>query len=95
MHKFSDFAKEEVGLEGDKMNISELFNRTIIILAYRKLESRAVKGKTCVEIQFQLDDKLYVTFTNSTVIERQLDTFHDELPFETAIKKVHNYYTFT
>ena len=95
MHKFSDFAKEEMGLEGDKVSISELFNQNIIVLAYRKLESRAVKGKTCVEIQFKLGEKLGVTFTNSVVLERQLDTFHDMLPFETAIKKIHNYYTFT
>ena len=55
----------------------------------------AVKGKTCVEIQFKLDDKIGVTFTNSSVLERQLDTFKDMMPFEASIKKIHNYYTFT
>lgn len=54
MNKFSDFAKEEAGLEGDKVTISELFNQKIIVIAYRKLKSRAVQGKTCVEIQFKL-----------------------------------------
>lgn len=95
MHRFSDFAKEEKGMEGDKVSISELFNQTIVVLAYRKFESRAVKGKTCVEIQFKLDDKISVTFTNSSVLERQLDTFKDMMPFEASIKKIHNYYTFT
>lgn len=95
MHRFSDFAKEEKGMEGDKVSISELFNQTIVVLAYRKFESRAVKGKTCVEIQFKRDDKIGVTFTNSSVLERQLDTFKDMMPFEASIKKIHNYYTFT
>ena len=95
MRKFSDFAKEEKAMDGDKMSISELFNKTIVVLAYRKFESRAVKGKNCIEIQFKLDDKIGVTFTNSAVLERQLDTFKDMMPFEASIKKIHNYYTFT
>lgn len=95
MNKFSDFAKEEAGLEGDKVTISELFNKKIIAVAYRKLKSRAVQGKTCVEIQFKLNDELRVTFTNSAVLERQLDQFKEMLPFEASIKKIHNYYTFT
>ena len=33
MHRFSDFAKEEKGMEGDKVSISELFNQTIVVLA--------------------------------------------------------------
>ena len=53
MNHFGDFAREE-GLSGDKISISDLFGKVIIVNAYRKLESRAVQGKTCVQIQIIL-----------------------------------------
>ncbi len=95
MNHFGDFAKkEDAGLDGKKIPISNLFGRLIIVNAYRKLESRAVKGKTCVQIQVILDGEVYVTFTNSTVIERQLDDYQTMIPFDAKIEKRHNYYTF-
>lgn len=95
MNHFGDFArKEDTGLDGSKISISNLFGRLIIVTAYRKLESRAVKGKTCVQIQVILDGETYVTFTNSTVLERQLDEYKSMIPFDAKIEKHHNYYTF-
>ncbi len=95
MNHFGDFAKkEDTGLDGVKIPISSLFGKTVIVAAYRKLDSRAVKGKTCVQIQVIWNDVTYVTFTNSTVLERQLDDYHDMIPFDAKIEKRHNYYTF-
>ena len=62
--------------------------------AYRKLESRAVQGKTCLQVQIEFDNKTHIFFTNSTVLERQLDTYRDMIPFEAKIEKRRNYYTF-
>lgn len=89
------FAKEDTRLDGDKIKISELFNREIIVLGYRKFDSKAVEGKECVQLQIELDGKKMVTFTNSAVIARQLEQYAEYLPFETVIKKVHSYYTFS
>ena len=94
MNHFGNFAHESIGFEGDKIPISNLFGRLIVVRAYRKIESRAVKGKTCVQIQIELDGRTYVTFTNSLVIERQLDDYRDMIPFDCKIEKHHNYYTF-
>lgn len=93
MNHFGDFAREE-GLSGDKISISDLFGKVIVVNAYRKLESRAVQGKTCVQMQLILDGKYYVTFTNSAVIERQLDDYKDMLPFDCKIERRNSYYTF-
>lgn len=95
MNHFGDFAKkEDAGLDGMKIPISSLFGKTIIVNAYRKLDSRAVQGKTCVQIQIIWKGETYVTFTNSTVLERQLDDYRDMIPFDAKIEKRHNYYTF-
>lgn len=93
MNHFADFA-EEAGLDGQKKSISELFGKYIIVLNYRKMESKAAKGKTCIQIQFEMDGKRYVTFTNSEVLERQLDKYRDKLPFDGTIERRSNYYTF-
>lgn len=38
--KFSDFAEENVGLEGDKKKIDEILNNEILVLGYRIGRSR-------------------------------------------------------
>lgn len=73
----------------------DFFTKIVDMENLQEAYCKASKGKTCVEIQFKLDDKIGVTFTNSSVLERQLDTFKDMMPFEASIKKIHNYYTFT
>ena len=87
--------QEETGLDGDKIHISELFNREIIVKAWRKFDSRAVQGKHCVELQIEIDGRTYVVFTNSIILERQIEQYSDQLPFVTTIKKVNSYYTFS
>lgn len=37
MKKFSDFAKTEAGLIGDKLKISEVMNKKIVVTGYRML----------------------------------------------------------
>ena len=72
-----------------------MFNREIIVKAWRKFDSRAVKGKHCVELQIEIDGRTYVVFTNSIILERQIEQYSDQLPFATTIKKVNSYYTFS
>jgi hypothetical protein len=37
LKKFSDFAKTEAGLAGDKLKISEVMNKKIVVTGYRML----------------------------------------------------------
>lgn len=91
---FSDFAKDEAGLSGDKMKIADVLNREICVTAYRLIASK-VQGKQCLQLQFKLDNHLYVTFTNSTVLIRQAQTYEDHMPFLATIIKRGSYYTFS
>ena len=94
--RFSDFSHEET-LEGDKLPIAEILDQVIFVKAFRIIDSKAVRGKQCLVLQYELEDdsKLYVSFTNSVVLTRQIQEYANELPFETIIVKRSNYYTFT
>ena len=94
MRKFSDFATNDARLDGEKMNIADILDRPIIVKAF-KIISSCVPGKKCLDLQFEYNDKLHVLFTNSEVLMRQLTEYKEHLPFETVIKRIHRYYTFT
>lgn len=92
---FSDFAKDEIGLIGDKLQIGEVFNQEIYVTDYRILASKCIKGKEVLQLQFELNDHTYIVFTNSEVMIRQIKQYESEIPFLTVIKKVGSYHTFS
>ncbi len=94
MKKFSDFADEQ-GLVGEKMPVAEVFNKTIVVTGYRIIDSTAVKGKRCLQLQFELNGEKHVLFSTSEVLLRQTEKYAEHIPFETVIKKVGSYHTFT
>lgn len=94
MKKFSDFAMNESRLEGEKLCVTDVLDKPIVVKAF-KIFSSCVPGKQCLDLQFEYNGKLHVLFTNSEVLMRQLTDYKEHLPFETVIKRVHRYYTFT
>jgi len=95
MKKFSDFADESRGLEGEKMKIGDVFNKPIVVKAFRIFDSKCIKDKSCLQLQFELDGETKIVFTNSAVLIRQIKQYESELPFIATIKKVGSYHTFT
>ena len=95
MRRFSDFAKEEIGLDGDKIQISDALNKEIYLIGFRIIESKIIKGKPCLQLQFKIDGMTHVTFTNSVVLIRQIEKYKEHLPFVTTIRKRNSYYTFS
>lgn len=93
--RFSDFSREVANLEGIKMQMVDVFGKEIYLKTYRLMDSKAVPGKTCVQLQFELDGKECVVFTTSNVLRRQLAEYKDRLPFLTTIKNMGRYHTFT
>ena len=71
-----------------------MFNVEVEITGY-KLGRSKVQGKQCLQLQYELDGKKYVSFTNSEVLIRQIEQYADEIPFLTTIVKRNSYYTFT
>ncbi len=98
MNKFSEFAKKsDIRLEGEKVSIASVFDRNIAIWAYRIMQSRAVKNKEVMQLQFSYegDETKYILFTNSEVLMRQLKEYEANLPFAAKIIKTGSCYTLT
>lgn len=94
MQKFADFAKERQ-FDGDKIPIADVLNKEIVVRDFRVASSKVKQGTDYVSIQIEMDGKPRVIFTGSNVLVRQLEEYKDYLPFETIIRKVRDFYTFT
>ena len=97
LKRFSDFCKER-NLEGKKIPISKVCSKEVEILAYRITKTKY--SDNCAQIQFKYKDALYITFTSSKVLIRQLIQYKEELPFVAFIKNGkskdgNSYYTFS
>lgn len=97
--KFRDFAKEEFRLDGAKTNIDDILNKDIIILSYTLADTKYSKNKcgkyATVQFNYKKDDCKYIFFTGSDILIEQLERYKEEIPFETYIKKINRYYTFS
>lgn len=93
--KFEDFADETTPFEGDKIKIDDLLNKEILILGFKKRDSKQKKNTSYVTIQFKLDDEEHILFTGSQVISDQLHKYEESIPFYATIKKIDRYYTFS
>lgn len=94
MKKFSDFATSDTPLTGDKIKLADILGKEIIVKGYKVSESKYSKGNVLM-LQFEMDDKEYVIFTGSSVLQDQVEKYKDEMPFITKIEKINKFYTFT
>lgn len=100
MHKFSDFAEDEVHLEGNKKPFSELVGKQIVVWSSRQMQSQYESDK-CVMFQFSFteDGEKFVTWTGSKVVLEQMEKYKEQMPFETTIQQrksgKHYYFTLT
>lgn len=98
MNRFSEIVNDE-NLPGIKVNIQEIFDKEIVITNYRKLNHSKIKGNSfCLQIQFKYTEssnELYVTFTSSEVLLKQvMRVSAEKLPFLATIRHRNNYYVF-
>ncbi len=96
IHSFSDFAQNKT-LEGEKVSISHVLNREIIIFDYQVKSSMVQNCDSYLTIQFSFIESqdVNILFTASAVLIDQLKSYEDYLPFRTIVKKIKNYYTFS
>ncbi len=97
---FSDFNIEltRTALTGDKIEMSELLNREIIITAFSIDDSKfPEKGNGLrLTLQFKIDDREKVVFTGSTQLQDLIKKVAPEnFPFSTVIIKQNKGYKFT
>ena len=94
IHSFSDFAELRGGLEGKKKRIEEILNRPIIVKAHKIIPSKKNAGEKCLHLQFSMNNETFILFTGSMVLIDQCETYSEQMPFRTEIKKIDKYFTF-
>ncbi len=95
MKKFADFAEAPGLLDGDKIRIDDVLNRSVVVLNFTVRESRFGKNRSgnYLTLQVEVDGERRVLFTGSDVLIDQLTQYGDHIPFETMIKKIDKFYT--
>lgn len=73
MKRFSDFAKEALPFDGEKVAIEDLLNREINILAY-KIKASKFNGSSeeCLMLSVELDGAKRVLFTGYYVAKQAI-----------------------
>jgi hypothetical protein len=94
MKKFRDIAKDDIRLAGEKLKLQDIIGKPIIVTGYKITKSK-FKEDDYVAIQFELDCEQHVTFTGAQVLIEQLKKYGEEIPFETTIKRLGKFYSFT
>lgn len=101
MNKFSQFnIKAPVNkFIGDKIKISKILNREIIVYYYKLDDSKIFKEKgtcKCLELQISVDDKKHIIFTSASgLIEVIKQIPENDFPFTTTIIEENDRYIFT
>ena len=100
MNRFSQFQikSPEKGFEGDKIKISRVLNREIVVHRYKLEDSKVFKkeGSKCLHMEISIGGNKHVLFTGSVgLIEtiQQVPTYG--FPFKTIIIEENDRYLFT
>lgn len=94
MKKFSDFA-DDSNLEGDKIKISDILDKEIVLLDFKIDKSKLKSNEDYLILQFKYLDEKHVLFTGSNVLINQCKKYKNEIPFLTKTIKVDKYFTFS
>jgi hypothetical protein len=94
MKKFSEIAKDDIRLAGDKLSLQEVVGKQIVVTGYKITKSK-FKEDNYVAIQFEIEGEQRVVFTGAQVLIEQLKKYGEQIPFETTIKRLGKFYSFT
>jgi hypothetical protein len=103
MNRFSQFNVQipDRGFEGDKIKISKVLNREIIVHGSRIEDTKIKKfeeqgsGK-CMHLQISLNGTLYILFTGSGYLINAIKQIpRDQFPFTTTIVEENGRFIFT
>jgi len=96
-NRFSDFAKEQSRLDGDKVKLKDILNQEITVTGYKVKKSNYTKtsGEQYLTLQFEINGEKKIFFTGSGVLIEQIERYADKIPFITTVIKIDKYYTFS
>lgn len=87
------------GFEGDKIKITRILDKEIIVHAYRIEDSKVFKDRgtgKCLQLQISVNGVMYVLFTSSSgLIDVIQQVAESEFPFSTTIIERNERFLFT
>ena len=106
MTRYTDFAEEQIGLDGDNISIDKILNIEIAVTGFRLLSTKYPdknKSGKALQLQFKVfnqEDNLEdippnILFTGSDVLINQITRYGDNIPFLAKIVKINRYYSFS
>jgi hypothetical protein len=101
MNSFSQFniKTNTKGFEGDKIKISKILNREIVVYDFKIDDSKCFKDKgtgKCLQLQISLSDQKHIVFTSSSgLIEAIHQVPENGFPFTTTIIEDNDRFKFT
>lgn len=96
MKKFSDFAKSNNILTGEKIKIDEVLNKEIEVIGFTIGESSYKKSNNdkLLTLSFIVQGENRILFTGSKILIKQCKEYETEMPFLASIQKINKFYTF-
>jgi hypothetical protein len=98
MKNFKDFniKPKTTAFVGEKISISRLLNKEIIVHAFKVKPSTQKEGTNYLTMQIEKSGEKRIVFTGSTFLIDMIERVPDNsFPFKTIIKGDEDYYEFT
>ena len=101
MNRFSQFNIETSGkgFEGDKIKMSKILNREIVVHDFKIEDSKVFRDKgsgKCLHLQISVNNQKHIVFTSSSgLIEAITQVPPTGFPFSTIIVEENDRYLFT
>ena len=101
MNSFSQFniAATSKNFEGDKIKMSKILNREIVVHAFKIEESKVFKDRgsgKCLHLQISFNYEKHIVFTGSSGLIEVIEQIPaNGFPFTTVIKQDNERYLFT
>jgi len=99
MKKFSELGIEppECGFVGEKLKISKVIGKTLVVHKYAIEKSKFDKGDgNRLKLQISIQNEKHIVFTGSTTLKETIQKIPQEsFPFETTIAKEDERFIFT
>ncbi len=101
MNSFSQFniAATSKNFEGDKIKMSKILNREIVVHAFKIEDSKVFKDRgsgKCLHLQISFNNEKHIVFTGSSGLIEVIEQIPaNGFPFTTVIKQENDRYLFT
>jgi hypothetical protein len=100
MKSFDQFGIKIIskGVVGDKIKMSKILNREIVVHHFKIDDSKCFKGASskCLKLQISIKDESHIIFTSSSgLIEMIQQVPEDGFPFTTTITEENDRFKFT